>query len=134
MENIIIIIVAIVAGISTYTISIIMKKGTVFASAAVTLVAGIIIPYFFEGLRTQLTAVAACASYAGMISAEIANIKEMIAVSVIVGIIYTFTFAAYEGIGGRLGTIAALSCFVFIGLRKIFIRKKQYNKIKISGE
>lgn len=128
----IIIIIAMISGISTYAISIIMKKGAVFASAAVTLASGIIIPYFFTGLSTQLAAVAACASYAGMISAEIVpNIKEMLALSAIVGIMYIFTLDAYAGIGGRLGTIAALSCFVYIGLRKVFLKNKQDNKIKI---
>ena len=123
MENMVVIIIAIISGLTTYTISIIMGKGSVFASATVTLVAGIIFPYFFAEFGKQLTTVAACASYAGMVSAEIVpSLKEMLAVSVIVGIMYIATLTAYKGVGGRLGTIAAVSCFIWIGLKKMFTR------------
>lgn len=134
MNNIIILIVAMISGLATYTISTVLKKGTVFASATVILVAGILIPYFFNELGSQLAGVAACASYAGMASTKvIPRLREMLAVSAIAGSIFVFTLHAYEGVGGKLGTIAAISCFTLLGVKKILSRKEKEepNKVKV---
>ena len=64
----------------------------------------------------------ACSSYAGMISVENAlNIREMAIISLMTGILYIAGNSAYIGIGGRLGTIAAISCFAWLGFKKAFI-------------
>lgn len=121
MNSIFIVLVSIIAGISTYTISIVLKKGPVFASAIVTLVSGIIFPHFFPELGTSLMAVATCSSYAGMVSVKnISKVVEMAILSAIVGIMFLITTNAYLGVGGRLGTIAALSYFTWSGIKKVF--------------
>jgi hypothetical protein len=123
--NIYIILTAVLAGISTYFIANKLNKGGVFASATVTLISGIIFPFFFPEVGTTLMAVAACASYAGMVSIRNApSIKEMIIISVIAGIIFILSSKAYVGVGGRLGTIAAISCLTLLGAKAIINRNK----------
>jgi len=121
MNNLLIILVSTVAGILTYAISIILNKGTVFASAIVTLISGIIFPYFYPEKGAILMAVAACASYAGMVSIKnIPKITEMAILSSIVGILFIVTINGYLGVGGRLGTIASLSYFTWLGIKKAY--------------
>ena len=125
MQNIIIIVVAIIAGIVTYAIANILNKGAVFASAVVTLISGIIFPYFFPIMGNTLMVVAACASYAGMVAVKnVPKLWEMIMVSTIAGTLFIITSTTYAGVGGRLGTIAALSCLAWIGFKRVFSTDK----------
>ena len=119
METLLIILVSIVSGALTFLISNNLKKGPVFGSAVVTLVSGIFLPHFLGEFGTSLMVVAACSSYAGMVAVKnIPNIWEMIVVSTITAILFILASSAYLGVGGRLGTIAALSCFTWIGFKK----------------
>ncbi len=119
MEILSIILVSILSGILTYLISNNLKKGPVFASAIVTLISGIYLPHYFGELGTTLMVVSACSSYAGMVTIKnIPNIWEMIVVSIITAMIFILASSSYVGVGGRLGTIAALSCFTWIGFKK----------------
>lgn len=118
MNTLLIICTAIAAGVATYIIANNLNKGAVLASASVTLASGIIFPYFFPSMGTTLMVVAACASYGGMVSRKNApSLVDMIMISSIIGILFTLTSTAYAGVGGRLGTIAAISCFTWIGVR-----------------
>lgn len=129
MDNIIILFVSVLSGIATYSISNILNKGAVFASALVTLISGIIFPYFFPELGTSLMIVAACASYAGMVSVKnVSSLSEMAIVSLITGTLFIISNSAYQGVGGRLGTIAALSCFAWIGIKRVFTGSKYSTK------
>lgn len=122
MEEIIILIVAMVAGMLTYIIANILKKGPVVGSAVVTLVSGIMLPYFFPTIGGTLATAATCSSYAGMISVENAlNLFEIGVISLMTGILYIAANSAYVGIGGKLGSIAAISCFAWIGFKKVFV-------------
>ncbi|HLR35777.1 MAG TPA: hypothetical protein VK071_10695 [Tissierellales bacterium] len=122
MEEIIILIVSVLAGMATYLISNILKKGAVMASAIITLVSGLMLPYFFPEMGGVLATAAACSSYAGMISVENAlNLLEMAVISLMTGILFIAANSAYTGIGGRLGTIAAISCFAWLGFKKVFV-------------
>lgn len=122
MEEIIILVISIVAGIATYIVSNILKRGAVIASAIVTLVSGLMLPCFFPSTGNLLATAAACSSYAGMISVENAlNPLEMAVISLMTGILFIAASNAYMGIGGRLGTIAAISCFAWLGFKKVFV-------------
>ena len=128
MGSILILIVSIIAGVLTYVIANILKKGGVLASAIVTLVSGIIFPHLFPEIGDKLMLVAACSSYAGMISVKkVAKLWEMLIISIIVGSLFMITISAYVGVGGRLGTIAAISCITWIGLKKRVLRRKTSN-------
>lgn len=121
MEDVILLTVAVAAGLLTYTASNIIKRGSVIASAIITLAAGLVLPHFFPENGALLATAAACASYAGMISVENAlNFFEMAAISLMTGILFVAAGEAYVGVGGKLGTIAAISCFAWLGFKKIF--------------
>lgn len=121
MEEIIILIISVAAGMATYIVSNILKRGAVIASAIITLVSGIMLPHFFPLMANTLVTAAACSSYAGMISVENAlNLWEMAIISLMTGILFIAASSAYIGIGGRLGTIAAISCFAWLGFKKVF--------------
>ncbi len=122
MEVIIVLIISIAAGMATYVVNNILKRGAVIASAIITLVSGLMLPYFFPQMGSTLVTAAACSSYAGMISVENAlNVWEMAIISLMTGILFIAASSAYVGIGGRLGTIAAISCFAWLGFKKVFI-------------
>nr|WP_300001934.1 hypothetical protein [Tissierella sp.] len=122
MEEIYILIISIVAGVATYIVSHILERGAVIASAIITLVAGLMLPHFFPVIGGTLAVAAACSSYAGMISLENAlNLLEMAVISLMTGILFIAARTAYPGIGGRLGTIAAISCFAWLGFKKVFV-------------
>lgn len=128
MNYVLIVLVSIVAGTTTYTISIKLKRGPIFASAVVTLISGIIFPYLFPEIGHILATVSACASYAGMVSVKkIQQITEMVILSAMVGILFIITTNAYLGVGGKLGTIAALSYFSWIGI------KNTYYKVRVQA-
>ena len=129
MEELIILIISIVAGVATYVVSHILKRGAVIASAIITLVSGLMLPYFFPSMGSVLATAAACASYAGMISLENAlNLLEMAVISLMTGILFIAAKSAYPGIGGRLGTIAAISCFAWLGFKKVFVGLDEESK------
>lgn len=133
--NILILLVAVLAGTATYAISYILNKGTVFASATVTLISGIFLPYIFPEIGSTLMTVAACTSYAGMVSIKnVPNIKEMIIVSLITGTLFMVFSSAYIGIGGRLGSIAAISCISWVGFKKIITNDKLTTKRFLSNK
>lgn len=122
MEEITILIIAVLAGIATYVVSHILNRGAVIASAIITLVSGLVLPYFFPATGGVLATAAACSSYAGMISLENAlNLLEMSVISLMTGILFIIASNAYPGIGGRLGTIAAIACFAWLAFKKVFI-------------
>lgn len=122
MEELIILIICVFAGIATYIVSHILKRGAVIASAIITLVSGLMLPYFFPLMGSVLATAAACSSYAGMISIENAlNLLEMSVISLMTGILFIAAINTYPGIGGRLGTIAAISCFAWLGFKKVFV-------------
>lgn len=122
MDEMIILIISMAAGMATYGVSNILKRGAVIASAIITLVSGLLIPHFFPTIGNVLVTAAACSSYAGMISMENAlNLGEMAIISLMTGILFIASSNAYVGIGGRLGTIAAISCFAWLGFKKVFV-------------
>ncbi|MFP4456873.1 MAG: hypothetical protein ACLFPS_04370 [Clostridia bacterium] len=118
------IIVGVLAGVSSYYISQRLKKGPVYGSVVVTFIAGLLFTVLESiGINgaLDLAVVAATASYAGMVgNMYVKNLLEMSVVSIITSILYMSSTNLFVGIGGRLGVIAAVSCFAFIGLKRIY--------------
>lgn len=134
MTEMIILLVCVVSGITTYIVSNYLKRGGVIGSAIVTLMAGLMLPYFFPEIGGQLALAAACASYAGMISIENAlNTLEMAIISLMTGILFIAASSAFAGIGGRLGAMAAIACFAWLGFKKVF-RLKEIEKQRKAEE
>ncbi len=127
MSNLIIILISVFGGCIAFYVSHNLGKGPVYGSAIVTLLSGVIfmlLEHFGVSGSAELAIVATTASYAGMASKKyVMNIWQMAVVGVIAGTLYVLSTNLFVGIGGRLGTIAAVSCFAFIGLKKIIYAK-----------
>lgn len=121
MNNIWILLASIFGAVGAYWISIYLKKGAVLGSAIITILSGIIFPKIIPGLGSTLAVVATAGSYAGMISKKNASkIWEMIFIGFFVGMVFILSSSVYMGIGGKLGTIAAISCFAWLGVKKVY--------------
>ena len=115
-----IIIVSVLASCITYYININLKKGIVMASAIVTLCSAIMLPYILPNIGPTLATVATTSSYAAMVSKNrFPKITDMIFIGIIVSIIFILFENSYQGVGGRLGTMAAISGFTWIGIKNI---------------
>ncbi len=111
---------AIAGGITAYIVSVHLGRGGVLGSAVVVLASGLVFPALFGDLGTQLALAATTASYAGMVSGEkCGGILPMTAISIMAGTLFAVSDSVYPGVGGRLGTIAAISCLSFIGYRAL---------------
>ncbi len=120
METIMILLVALVAGVLTYYINHYLNKGPVFASALVALLAGLLLPKLFV-YGSTLAVVATCASYAGMSAkTRITTIWEMGIGALLSGVIFIAADKALAGHGGRLGTIAAIAVITVWGARQAY--------------
>lgn len=111
--------VAVLATSLTYSIIFKLKKGPVLASAIVTLTSGLVLPYLFPEQGALLATVATTGSYAAMVSREkFPRLMDMIFVGIICGTVFILTQEVFVGVGGRLGSIAAISCFTWLGIKK----------------
>lgn len=115
-----IIIIAILATCITYFININLNQGGVMASAIVTLLSGIILPYLFPDNGSLLATVAASGSYGAMVSIDIfPKLMDMVFIGIFIGVIFLLTQDVFIGVGGKLGSIAAISGFTWLGIRNI---------------
>lgn len=123
MNTIAFLLVAMIAGMATYYISVNMGKGAVFGSAIITLTAGVLFRYLEAEAFitvTGLAVMATTASYAGMVAQKnVANLKEMAVVGLFTGTLFLASGNVYVGVGGRLGVIAALAGFAWVGFKKL---------------
>lgn len=125
-----IILVAIASACITYYLSIHLKKGPVLASAIVTLLSGLLLPTIFEDGNT-LAIVATTVSYAAMVSEDkFPRIIEMIIIGLIAGTIYILAEDVYIGVGGKLGSIAAISGLSWFGFKELVGR---FNSSKLEN-
>jgi len=119
-----ILLTSIVSGLLTYYINHFTNRGPVFASAIVTLAAGLTLPFLFPHSGTTLALAATCASYAGMAArSRIRGFWDMSLCSVLTALLFTLTKGALVGIGGRLGTIAAIAVISTWGVRQLIHRE-----------
>lgn len=97
---------------------------SVEASAWIALVSGVLLPRLHES-GIFLAGVSACVSYAAMSSkTRVTNRWEMAVVSVLCAAIAYGSRSCLIGVGGRLGTFAALAVLLYSGLsyvkRRVF--------------
>lgn len=117
-----IILVCWLAGMAAWRLHHHLQRGPVLASAVVSLTAGLLLPALFENGAT-LAAVAACASYVGM-SANI-RLRSALDISVallLAAVLFVVAADIFVGVGGKLGTIAAVSVMAVWGATQILER------------
>ncbi len=93
----------------------------VIGSSVITLLSGVF-PLVFGDFGILLAGAATTSGYASMVSIRhVPTIKEMGLLSFLAGSLYIVTIPAFQGIGGKLGTIAALACLAFIGYKTYLV-------------
>mgnify|MGYP000908391076 CR=1 FL=1 len=105
------------AGLGSFAARKWLRWSSVQASAAVALAAGLLLPPLHrEG--AYLAAVCACASYAAMSGWDILpGSPGVAACSALCGLLMYAARDCLPGVGGRLGTCAAVAVLVVAGLR-----------------
>lgn len=129
--------VALLVGIGTGLVGFWLGENTklsiVEVSAWLTLVAGLTLPLLSsEGLLLAL--ICTSVSYVVMSSKQrISSFKEMIVVSVICVLVVYYGQNLLVGVGGRLGTFAALSVLLFDIFKNHFKRRDGHVGCNIRG-
>jgi hypothetical protein len=107
--------VALIAGLSTWYLNHHLQRGPILASAVITLTAGLLLPNLFEQGAT-LAAIAACASYVSMsANIRLRNSFETAIALLLAAWLFTMSANIFVGVGGKLGTIAAISVMTVWG-------------------
>ena len=120
LEMFAIVLAAVAGGMASYFISVQLGKGPILGSAVVVLCSGLLFPALFGTLGTSIALAATTASYAGMVSTvNCRSPLEMTGISALAGLLFLASESVYPGVGGRLGTIAAIACFSYIGYREV---------------
>lgn len=108
--------VAAVSAVGTVVASRRLEWGPVVGSGAVGLVAGVALPVASPSLGSTLAAVAFCASFVGMSGSERLPGLPLVAVAgALSGFVFLAVTPAFDGAGGKLGTIAFVSCIACLG-------------------
>ncbi|MFD1563270.1 hypothetical protein ACFR99_06895 [Haloarchaeobius amylolyticus] len=111
-----IVVVAVVGAVATSVLRTHTGASAVVASAAVGLAAGLVFPAVLPALGPTLAAVAFCASFVGMSSADRLETHGQVAgAGLVCGLVYVVVTPALAGAGGKLGTTAFVSCLAVAG-------------------
>jgi len=104
------------ASFGTYIIAQRLKHDVVTASSLISLLGGLILPAIFKSTGTYFAAVVMSASFAGMSSKRvIKNEFQMLGVSLLLGIMFIYSYSHFGGAGGKLGTLAFASVITYKG-------------------
>ncbi|MCU4926426.1 hypothetical protein OB905_10575 [Halobacteria archaeon AArc-dxtr1] len=108
--------VAVVGAVATVLLSVRLELGAVVGSGLVGVVAGAAFPLLAGELGATMAAVAFCASFVGMSSPErLPGAVGVAAAGGLSGVVFLAVTPAFEGAGGKLGTVAFVSCIALIG-------------------
>ncbi|MFC7167238.1 hypothetical protein [Halospeciosus flavus] len=112
--------VAAAGAVATTVLSRRFGVGSVVASALVGLVAGLVLPPLLPGTGATLATVAFCASFAGMSSTDrLGSLMHVALAGGVSGVVFVGVTAAFPGAGGKLGTVAFVSCVSVVGLERL---------------
>lgn|SRR5690554_7789717 len=105
-----------------------LELTSVQASAWIVLAAGILA--FVIDINSEFVAIVTCVSYAAMANKKIVcNYRQIACLAAVTTILYLLLQNTLIGIGGRLGSFAAISVFVLIGLAKITVYSTQSRNV-----
>ncbi|WP_336001254.1 hypothetical protein [Halorientalis halophila] len=112
--------VAVMGAVATVVLSLRLELGPVVGSALVGLVAGVAFPLIAPATGATLAAVAFCASFVGMSSADrLGDERHAALAGALSGVVFVLVSPALAGAGGKLGTVAFVSCVSLVGLRTL---------------
>lgn len=108
--------VAAVGAAVTVLLSVNLELGAVVGSGLVGIAAGLGFPLAVPEFGATLATVAFCASFVGMSSPErLAGVRHVGFAGGVCGLVFLVVTPAFAGAGGKLGTIAFLSCATVLG-------------------
>jgi hypothetical protein len=111
--------VAAAGAVATVVASLRLGWGPVVGSAAVGLAAGVALPLLAPAGET-LAAVAFCASFVGMSSADRLRSEAHVALAgAVCGLVFVAVSSAFVGAGGKLGTVAFVACLAVAGAERL---------------
>lgn len=117
----VVILVAALSTLLTYLLSNYKNLGVVKGASIIGLIGALVLPLLFPDLGKVLPVIAYSASFAGMSSKlRLPTIFPVLVAGLITGIIYLFSFPLYNGVGGKLGTIAFGASLATWGLSQIY--------------
>lgn len=112
--------VAAVGAVATAVLSYRFDLGPVVGSALVGLGVGLAFPPLLAGFGETLAAAAFCASFVGMSSTErLADEWRVALAGVVSGLVFVSVATAFAGAGGKLGTVAFVSCVTISGSERL---------------
>lgn len=115
--------VAAVGAVAAAVLNLRLELGAVAGSALVGLGAGLGFPPLLAGVGETLAAAAFCASFVGMSSTErLADEWRVALAGVVSGLVFVAVAAALSGAGGKLGTVAFVSCVTVSGAERLAAR------------
>ena len=113
--------VATAGAVAAVVASLRLEWGAVVGSAIVGLVAGVALPAVSQTGET-LAAVAFCASFVGMSSTDRLRSEVHVAVAGgLCGLVFVAVATVFAGAGGKLGTIAFVSCLSVAGAERLLL-------------
>ncbi|MFB0556873.1 MAG: hypothetical protein ACETVW_03355 [Dehalococcoidia bacterium] len=88
----------------SYTLSVNIGLGAVVAAGLVGVIAAIVLPDYGVPIY--------CGAFVGMVSPVLLNHGQTAIAAAVAGIVYVLTLSAFNGFGGKLGTIAFTGCVI----------------------
>ncbi|AGB37284.1 hypothetical protein Natoc_1473 [Natronococcus occultus SP4] len=108
---------SVIAAVVTFTLHHRLPLDPVSASAVIGILGGVALPWLYPGAGDLLAAAIYAASFAGMSdSTRIPDERWMAMAGIAVGLVVVYTAPYLGGSGGKLGTIAFVSCLAVYGL------------------
>lgn len=112
--------VAAIAAVTTVVLSVRLALGAVIGSALVGLAAGLALPTVWPAVGDTLAIGAFCASFVGMSSRDRLGTELHVALAGgLSGLVFVLVSPAFAGAGGKLGTIAFISCVTVAGAAEL---------------
>ncbi|OVE86374.1 hypothetical protein B2G88_00010 [Natronolimnobius baerhuensis] len=113
--------VAVAGAVVTLLVSVHLGFGAVVGSGVVGVGASVVFPLASSepAVGTMLAAVAFCASFVGMSSVTRLEMRHVALAGGLCGLVYLVTMPAFDGAGGKLGTVAFIACLAMIGATEL---------------
>lgn len=103
-KNLFIFISVFVGTLVNYALRVSIGLNTVVATGLVMVVAAIVLPSYGVPIS--------CGAFAGMASPALLNYGQMAIAAAVAGVVYVLALSAFNGFGGKLGTIAFTGCII----------------------
>lgn len=116
---------SIIAAVISYVLNIRLKYGAVTGSGVVGLLAGLIMPQIFPEIGGSAAVMMICASFVGMSSqTRLPNELYVGLAAILSTFLFIYSSPYFCGTGGKLGTIAFISCIIIRGFLDILEKYK----------